>query len=76
MLEELITCFVDCWCRRIALEIAGSGDLAGEVVACVEEFEEAAYCVEILVNEVDATFLSSLLIGLNIIKLCRRKRIN
>lgn len=35
----------------MALEIAGSGDFAGEVIACIEEFEEASYGIEILVHE-------------------------
>jgi len=61
VLEQLVACLVNERRSGVALEIAGPGDLAGEVVACVEEFEEAAYGVEIFVYEVDSAFLFLLL---------------
>lgn len=60
MLEELVAGLVDLGSRGVALEIACVENLAWEVVAGVEELEEAAYSVEVLVYEVDATFLSDL----------------
>lgn len=47
--EELVARLVDEGSRGVALEITTAGDLAWEVVACVEEFEEAAYGVEVFV---------------------------
>lgn len=60
MFEKLVTRLVDKGSIRIALEIAGAGDLAWEVVACVEVFEEASHGIEIFVNEVDAALLFAL----------------
>ena len=62
MLEELITGFVNHGSRWVALEVSCPGNFAGEVVACVEEFEEAAYSVEIFVYEVDSALLFTLFI--------------
>jgi hypothetical protein len=74
VLEELITRFVDCWCCGVAFQIAGSGEFAGEVVACIEEFKEAAYCVEIFVDEIDATFLIAPYSALSSLKMWWRNR--
>lgn len=57
VLEELIACFIDGGRVGVALQIAGVGELAREVVACVEEFEEAAHGVQVFVYEVDAAIL-------------------
>ena len=57
MLEQLVAGLVDKGCGGVALEIAGSGDLAGEVVAGVEEFEETTNCFEVFVYEVDSALL-------------------
>ena len=66
VLEELVTGLVDERGAWVTLEIARAGDLAGEVVACVEEFEEASNGVEVLVNEVDAALL---LVFVNLVSL-------
>jgi len=60
VLQELVASFVDGWGGGVMLEVARAGDLAWEVVAGVEEFEEAAYGVQVFVNEVNATFLWSI----------------
>lgn len=57
VLEELVAGLVDEGRGGVALEVAGAGDLAGEVVACVEELEEAADGVEVFVYEVDSALL-------------------
>jgi hypothetical protein len=57
----LVARLVDEGCGGVALEIAGPGDLAREVVAGVQEFEEAAYGVEVFVYEVDSALLLLLL---------------
>jgi hypothetical protein len=62
MLEELITGFVDHGSRGVALEVSCTGNFAGEVVACVEEFEEAAYSVEIFIYEIDPALLFTLVV--------------
>ena len=50
VLQELVSILVNGGHGRIAVEIAGAGQLAREVVACVEEFEEAADGVEVFVD--------------------------
>ena len=50
VLEQLITSLVDLGRCNVALEIAGPGDLAREVVVCVEVLEEAADGVEVFVD--------------------------
>ena len=57
VLEELVARLVDGGRAGVALELARAGHLAREVVARVEEFEEAAYGVEVLVYEVDTALL-------------------
>jgi len=60
MFEELVTGFVDEGYGRVALEISCASYLFGEIVAGVEEFEEAAYGVEVFVYEVDSSLLRPL----------------
>ena len=57
MLEELITRLINSWGRGVALQVSGTCDFAGEIVACVEELEETSYGVEIFVYEVDSSLL-------------------
>lgn len=61
MLQELVTRLVDFGSGWISLEIAGSSNLAWEVVAGVEELEETSNGVEIFVNEVNSALLVRLL---------------
>lgn len=58
VLEKLVTSFVNNWAFRVALEVARSWNLSGEVISCIEELEETSDCVEIFVNEVDSALLS------------------
>ena len=55
--EELITGFVYGWDGGVVLELAGTGELPREVVACVEELEEAAYGVKVFVTQIDCALL-------------------
>jgi hypothetical protein len=57
MLEELITRLINSWGRGVALQVSGTCDFAGEIVACVEELEETSYGVEIFVYEVNSPLL-------------------
>ncbi len=57
MLEELVACLINLWRIGIAFEIARVEDLAWEVVASIEKLEEAAYGIQIFVDEVDAALL-------------------
>ena len=52
MLEELVSGVVDGGGARVVLEDALAGELLGEVLACVEELEEATYGLDVLVWEV------------------------
>lgn len=53
MLEELVAAVVDRGDRRVRLEDALAGELLGEVFAGVEELEEAANRVDVVVWELD-----------------------
>lgn len=53
MLEELLAALIDLRDGRVGLENARAGDLLGEVLAGVEELEEAADGVDILFIELD-----------------------
>lgn len=58
--EELVARVVDLGDGGVGLELARVGELAREVFACVEEFEEAAYCVDVFVGELDLAGLLGL----------------
>jgi hypothetical protein len=45
VLKELVARLVDFWCVRVLFKVSCARDLAGEVVACVEEFKEASNSV-------------------------------
>lgn len=53
VLEELVAGVVDGGGGGVVLEDALAGELLGEVLSGVEEFEEAAYSVDVLLGEVD-----------------------
>jgi hypothetical protein len=57
--EELVARVVDLGDGRVGLELARVGELAGEVFACVEKLEKAAYCVGVFVRELDLPGLSN-----------------
>jgi hypothetical protein len=57
VLEELVARVVDGRRRRVVLEDALAGELLGEVLARVEEFEEAADGLDRLVCELDCAGL-------------------
>jgi hypothetical protein len=46
---------------RVLLEISCAGKFAREVVACVQEFEEASHGVEVFVNKVNSALLATTL---------------
>lgn len=58
VLEKLVAGHVHIRDRGVLLERALTGDLFGEVVASVEEFEEAADGVEVLAGQLDLPGLS------------------
>jgi hypothetical protein len=51
VLEQLVARVVDFGQGRVGLEGALAGDLAREVLARVEELEEAAYRIDVFVGE-------------------------
>jgi hypothetical protein len=53
VLEQLLARHVDIGDRRVLLERPVAGDLPREVVACVEELEEAADGVDVLTGELN-----------------------
>lgn len=53
VLEELVAGVVDGRSGRVVLEDPLAGELSGEVFSRVEEFEEAAYGVDVFVREID-----------------------
>jgi hypothetical protein len=55
--EELVACLVNLWCIGVPLEVPCAWDFAGEVVAGVEELEEASNSVKVFVYEVNSTLL-------------------
>ena len=57
VLEELVACLVNAGDGRVDFELAAAGQPAWEVVACVEEFEEAADGLDVLVYQVDSGVL-------------------
>ena len=57
VLQQLVAALVDFRCIGVLLEVASAGYLAWEVVAGVEELEEASDGIEILVNEVNSALL-------------------
>lgn len=57
MLEQLVARVVDLGQGRVRLEFARVAELAGEVLARVEELEEAAYCVDVFVRELNLAWL-------------------
>lgn len=59
MLQKLITRLVDLGDAGVHLELALAGNLLGEVVASVEELEEAADGIEVVLAEVDGAGLES-----------------
>jgi len=63
MLEELDARVVDLGERRVHLECPLAGDLFGEVLAGIEELEEAADGVDVFVTEVDLTRLDEGRVG-------------
>jgi hypothetical protein len=61
VLEELVACLIDVGRVRVLLEISCAGKFAREVVACVQEFEEASNGVEVFVNKVNSALLATAL---------------
>jgi len=59
VLEELVTGLVDFWESRVALEIAGAGKFAWEIIASVQELEEASDGVEVFVDQINSALLIS-----------------
>jgi hypothetical protein len=45
VLKELVARLVDFWCVRGLFKVSCGRDLAGEVVACIEEFKEVSNSV-------------------------------
>lgn len=59
MLQKLVTGLVDFGGGWVSFKVSGASDLAWEVVASVEEFEEASNGIEVFIDEVNSAFLIS-----------------
>lgn len=57
MLQELISSLINIRGAGISFQVSRAGDLSGEIIASVEEFEKASDSVEVFVNEVNSTLL-------------------